>query len=84
MNRRQSLASVVLSTLEPAPESPGRLRLNLFITELAQNPRTGDLIVLGWRNSETPAYRVDPNSLDQQGWTLLRVGDKAVDMELMP
>ncbi len=84
MNRRQAVASVVLSTLEPAPESPGGFRFNWFLSAMVQNPRNGDLIVLGWRNYDTPVYRLDGRTLEQIGRILTEVGDKAVDMELMP
>jgi hypothetical protein len=78
------VASIVLSTLAPAPESPGGTRLNYFLTDLVEHPRSGELLVLGWANLDTPVFRIDPATLDQIGFLAFRVGDKAVDMELMP
>jgi hypothetical protein len=83
--RRQSVASIVLSTLETAPESPGGLRINYYLTDIIEHPRSGELIILGYRSLDTPVYRIDARTLQQiDSGSYYEVGDSAVDMELMP
>jgi hypothetical protein len=84
LNRQQSMAAVVLSTLESAPESPGRILYRRFFSDFVENPRTGDFLVLGWNNAETPVYLVDPGLRWISEIRLPRVGHQAIDLELLP
>jgi hypothetical protein len=84
LHLRQALTTLVLSTLEPAPESPGGFsRRNVFFSDLIQNPRNGELLVLGSAAQETTVHRFHSVTLEPLG-PALDVGSNAVDMELVP
>ena len=83
--RRQSLAAVELSTLHIAEDSPYDLELgNVFFTDVVRDPRQGDLVILGWRNAQTPFYLVDSAAMTVIERELPFLGDKAIDLELLP
>lgn len=83
--RRQSLAAVELSTLHIAEDSPYDLELgNVFFTDMVRDPRQGDLVILGWRNAQTPFFLVDSATMTVIERQLPFLGDKAVDLELLP
>jgi hypothetical protein len=76
--------AVTTSNLDPAPESPGRLSGFHVLSDIAQDSRTGNLIVLGWRNLETPTGLVDRTRLIILPREMPEVGDNAVDLEVLP
>lgn len=84
IDRYDWVFAVVTSNLEPAPESPGRLRGFHVLGDLAQDPRTGNLILLGWRNTETPTLLVDRRSLFQVRRPMPELGLNALDLEVLP
>ena len=67
MYRRQALTSVIVSTLAVASESPSDLGLgNKYLTDMLLNPRTGELVMLGWGNSAMPPPHSVRNSSKPQ------------------
>jgi hypothetical protein len=77
--------AVRASDLTPAPESPGRVRFFAVNQDLVQDPRTGDLIVIGWRINQSPLIRVQRETLQGVGSTVQAFGgDNALDAEVLP
>jgi hypothetical protein len=83
-DRYDFVLAVVASNLDPAPESPGNVRFIHVLQDLAQDPRTGNLIVLGWRNLESPLMQVRNTTLSPISSTRMEVGDNALDVEVLP
>jgi hypothetical protein len=85
MFRRQTLASVHLSTLEVSQETPGNLGIdNRYLSDVEYDPRTGNLILLGWGSVTTPLYMADPATLLGVPGTLPQAGSRAQAMEVLP
>ena len=84
IDRYDWVFAVITSRLEPAPESPGRVRGFHILGDLVQDPRTGNLILLGWRNTETPTLLVDRTSLFQVRRPMPELGLNALDLEVLP
>ncbi len=83
IGRYNHVLAVRASDLAPVPESPGQ---NLFrvLGDLAENPRTGDLLVLSWRNLETPVVLVSWQTLSRLNRPLPLMENNALDLEVLP
>jgi hypothetical protein len=85
IDRFDAVLAVRASDLTPAPESPGRVRFFAVNQDLVQDPRTGDLIVIGWRINQSPLVRVRRETLQGVGSTVQAFGgDNALDAEVLP
>lgn len=85
IDRFDAVLAVRTSDLTPAPESPGRVRFFAVNQDLVQDPRTGDLIVIGWRINQSPLIRVRRETLQGVGSTVQAFGgDNALDAEVLP
>jgi DNA-binding beta-propeller fold protein YncE len=83
-DRFDFVLAVKASNLEAAPESPGRVRFFAVNQDIVQDPRTGDLIIIGWRVIDTPMIRMLHTTLTSVGSTVQVVGDNALDAEVLP
>ncbi|HWN82568.1 MAG TPA: hypothetical protein VNM87_10760, partial [Candidatus Udaeobacter sp.] len=84
-DRFDNVLAVRASDLTPAPESPGRVRFFAVNQAMVQDPRNGELIVIGWRTIESPLIRVRRETLQGIGSTLQAFGgDNALDAEVLP
>jgi hypothetical protein len=85
MYRRQALATIDLETREVTSATPSDLGLgNLYLGDMVLDPRSGNLILLGWGNLETPLYLASAETLGAIPVEMPVAGNGAVDMELVP
>ncbi len=82
LDRRNALTAVMMSSILTAPESPGSVPG--FNMDLAVDPRTGNLIVLGLRNLDSPLRLVDPLRLEEISQPMPTAGDKGIELEILP
>ncbi len=72
------------SDLGPAPESPGENDFFNLTEDFVQDPRTGDLILLGQEKAVNPIVRMRRETLEPIEASFQFVGDHAIDLEVLP